>query len=214
MSFKEFTNANDDLAIKVKRYNPNSLSNKIARWWDGQKHPTEKENHIFPEPNLEEHTFGCGFLTAAARKWDDGLEEYDDWFYLAKNKHNLLTNGGRDFFHQQCYKDTGLGAAGTAWIAVSATSFSPATNDTTLNTELTAGTGFARMLGTYAHSAGTNATTITGTFTASGTQNNVQASGLFNQLAVGGTLSHEATFTSTNFATNDQLQITWTLNLG
>lgn len=212
MSFKEFTKSNDDLAIKVKRYNPNSLSNKFARWYDGIKHKTDKENHFFSTPDLREHTHNCGFLTAAARKWDDG--EYTDWFYLAKNKHNLLTNGGRDFFHQQCYKDSGLGSAGTSWIAVSATSFTPSTLDTTLNTELTAGTGFARMLGTYAHSASTNATTITGTFTASGTQNNVQASGLFTQLAVGGTLSHEATFTSTNFATNDQLQITWTVNLG
>ena len=148
------------------------------------------------------------------RRWDEELQDYNDWFYLAKNKHNLLTTGGRDFFHQQCYKDTGLGSTGTTWIAVTATSFSPAAGDTTLNGELTAGTGFARMLGTYAHTATTNATTVTGTFTASGTQNSVQASGLFTQLAVGGTLSHEATFTSTNFATNDQLQITWTLNLG
>jgi hypothetical protein len=215
LSFKENTNTNDDLAIKVNRYNPNSLSNRIARWWDGQKHPTEQENHFFPTPNLKEHTHNCGFLTATARRWDEGLEDYNDWFYLAKNKHNLLTNGGRDFFHQQCYKDTSLGSTGTAWIAVSATSFTPATNDTTLSSELTAGTGFARMLGTYAHSGGTNATTITGTFTCTtAPQNNVQSSGLFTQLAVGGTLSHEANFTSTNFAINDQLQITWTLNLG
>jgi hypothetical protein len=219
LSFKESIRGTDDLSIKVKRYNPNSLSNKIGRWWDGKKHPTEKENHFLPTPNLNEHTFGCGFLTAAARRWDDGLEDYTDWFYLCQNKHNLLTNGGRDFFHGQCYSDLGSSGsstfkAGSAWIAVSATSFTPATNDTTLNTELTAGTGFARMLGTYAHSTGTNATTVTGTFTASGTQNNVQSSGLFTQLAVGGTLTHEANFTSTNFATNDQLQISWTLNLG
>lgn len=218
MSFKEFTGSDDSLAVKVKRYNPNSLSNRIGRWFDGLKHPTEKENHFFKAPNMEEHTFGCGWLTAAARTWNDDLQDYNDWFYLAKNKHNLLTNNGRDFFHKQCYSDVGSNASafapGSAWIAVSATSFTPATNDTTLNTELTAGTGFARMLGTFAHSAGTNATTITGTFTASGTQNNVQSSGLFTQLAVGGTLTHEANFTSTNFATNDQLQITWTLNLG
>jgi len=218
LSFKESIKGNDDLSIKVKRYNPNSLSNRIGRWWDGQKHPTEKENHFFPAPNFKEHTHNCGFLTAAARRWDDG--EYEDWFYLCKNKHNLLTNGGRDFFHKQCYSDLGASgssafAPGSAWIAVSATSFTPATNDTVLNSELTAGTGFARMLGTFAHSAGTNATTVTGTFTcATAPQNNVQSSGLFTQLAVGGTLTHEANFTSTNFAINDQLQITWTLNLG
>jgi hypothetical protein len=220
LSFKEIIGGNDDLSIKVKRYNPNSLSNRIGRWWDNKKHPTEQkqfERFIFPEPNFKEHTHSCGFLTAEARRWDDG--EYEDWFYLCKNKHNLLTNTGRDFFHKQCYSDVGQGsstfAPGSAWIAVSATAFTPATNDTTLTNELTAGTGFARMLGTFAHSASTNATTITGTFTCTtAPQNSVQSSGLFTQLAVGGTLTHEANFTSTNFAVNDQLQITWTLNLG
>lgn len=126
--------------------------------------------------------------------------------------HNLLTNGGRDFFHNQCYGTTALGSNGTNYVAVTATAVTPATSDTTLTSELTT-LGFIRAVGAYAHTAGTNATTITITYTASGTQNNVQASALFTAATVG-TMSHEATFTSTNFVNGDQLGLTWTLNLG
>jgi hypothetical protein len=203
----ETTKSNDNLHVKVKRHNPNTLSNRIAKWWNGKQ-----ENNIFPTPNLEEHTFGCGFLTAQVRRWDEELETYGDWFYAAKDKHNLLTTGGRDFFHQQCYKDSGLGSAGTTFVAVTTSTFTPASGDTTLASEETLH-GFARALGTYAHTGGTNATTVTITFTATGAETNLQASALFTASS-SGTMSHEATFTPTTFATNDQLQITWTLNLG
>jgi hypothetical protein len=198
----ETTHSNDNVAIKVKRHN--NKPSKFARWFKGNDAPKTIENSVF----------GDGFLTAIKREYIPETGGYNE-IVLCKDKHNLLTTAGRDFFHQQCYKDTGLGTAGTAWIAVTTTAITPAGGDTALSGELTTN-GFARALGTYAHSAGTNVTTLTVTFTATGvpSPNTVQASALFNQLSVGGTMSHEATFTSTAFAVNDQLMITWTLNLG
>ena len=76
MSFKDIISNNENLAIKVKRYNPDSLTNRIGRWLDNRKHPTEKENHFFKEPDLREHSAHCGFLTAAVRRFDVEAEEY------------------------------------------------------------------------------------------------------------------------------------------
>jgi len=211
-SLREDTKVNDGLGIKVIRYN--SWQRKAKRAF-GLEPRTVKANANCKSTSLDlaDHTFGCGFLTAQVRRWNSERKQYNDWQVITENQHNLLTNGGRDFFHQQCYKDSGLGTAGTAWVAVTTTAVTPAAGDTTLSGEMTT-LGFARALGTYAHTAGTNATTNTVTYTATGTATNVQASGLFNQLAVGGTLSHEATFTATSFVSGDQLGLTWTLNLG
>ena len=70
------------------------------------------------------------------------------------------------------------------------------------------------MATTLTHSTGTNSTTLAKTFTASGTHTAVQMSGTFNQLAVGGTIAHEAVFTSVTLASSDTLAVTWTLTLG
>ena len=64
------------------------------------------------------------------------------------------------------------------------------------------------------HSTGTNSTTLNKIFTASGTHTAVQKSGTFNQLAVGGTIGHEAVFTPVTLASSDTLSVTWTLTLG
>lgn len=55
------------------------------------------------------------------------------------------------------------------WMAVSATVHAPATSDTVLTGELTSG-GFARGVGTYAHTAGTTTYTLTFLWTAGSTQ--------------------------------------------
>ena len=75
--------------------------------------------------------------------------------------------------------------------------------------------GLERLLATtISHSTGTNSTTLNKIFTASGTHTAVQMSGTFNQLAVGGTIGHEAVFTSVTLASSDTLAVTWTLTLG
>ena len=133
---------------------------------------------------------------------------------LCENKPNLLTNGGRDFFIAQCYTNTSAGTIGSHFIALTTDSSGADATDTTLPSEITTG-GLARALATTIdHTGGTNSTTLAKTFTSSATHTAVQMSGLFNQLAVGGTLSHENTFTSVTLQTSDTLSVTWTTTLG
>jgi hypothetical protein len=56
-----------------------------------------------------------------------------------------------------------------AWMAVTATSFSPATSDTTLSGELTSN-GFTRAVGTYSHSAAASTYSLSHLWTATGTE--------------------------------------------
>ena len=133
---------------------------------------------------------------------------------ICKNKPNLLTNGGRDYAIAQFYTNTGAGGVGCNFIALTSDSTGADATDTTLPSEITTN-GLERMLATTrTHSSGTNSTTLAGTFTASGTHTAVQMSGTFNQLAVGGTLAHEAVFTPVTLASSDTLAVTWTLTLG
>lgn len=137
----------------------------------------------------------------------------DTWIPITENKHNLLTNGGRDFIHAQAYRNTSAGTEGSRYIAVTSDSGAPAAGDTTLASEITTN-GLGRAAATTnTHTNGTNTSVLGITFTASGTHTNVQKSGLFNQASTG-TMTHENTFTPVSLATNDQLQISWTLTLG
>lgn len=149
-----------------------------------------------------------GYLTVAVKR-----AEEDFWTYLAYNKHNLLTNAGRDFFHAQVYTNTSAGTQGGNYIALTTDTGSPAAGDTTLTSEITTN-GLGRAIATtLTHSAGTNATTLAKTFTASGTHTAVQKSGLFNA-STSGILTHVNTFTPVTLATNDTLAVSWSLTLG
>ena len=133
---------------------------------------------------------------------------------ICKNKPNLLTNGGRDYFIAQTYTNTSAGGVGCNFIALTTDSSGADATDTSLPSEITT-TGLERALATtISHSTGTNSTTLNKIFTASGTHTAVQMSGTFNQLAVGGTLAHEAVFVAVTLASSDTLSITWTLTLG
>lgn len=77
-----------------------------------------------------------------------------------------------------------------AWyMALTANSTAPSATDTTLAGEITtAGGGLVRKLATYAHTAGTNAYTLTATFTANGSDSlpvTVAKIGVFNSIASG-----------------------------
>lgn len=81
----------------------------------------------------------------------------------------LLTNAGRDAIHAQMVGTSAQPAAAN-YIALTANSATPAAGDTTLAGEITtAGGGLIRAQATYAHTAGTNTSTLTRTFTANGT---------------------------------------------
>lgn len=150
-----------------------------------------------------------GYLSATVTKANGVTKQ------LAKLKHNLLTNGGRDAFHALCYTNTSAGTRGFGFIAVTEATLTPAATDTVLGSE-TATNGLSRADAvTKTHSAGTNSTVIEHTFTASGAFTSVLASATF-VASSSGTMGHIANFTtgSGTLATNDTLKVTWTLNLG
>ena len=128
-------------------------------------------------------------------------------------KHNLLPTEGRDWMHAQCYTNTSAGTRGCGWMALTETNITPAAGDTTLTGEITTN-GLQRAdATTKTHTDNTNSTSIQHIFTASGTFTTVRASGLFTASS-SGVMVHENTFTSTALASSDQLQVTWTLQLG
>lgn len=125
--------------------------------------------------------------------------------------HNVITTAGRDFLHQQGYKDTGLASNGLNYIALSNDTLTETSASTTLSSEITTN-GLGRAQGTYAHTAGTNTTTITKTFTASGTQS-AQKAALFTASS-SGTMNHALAFTQRNLSSGDTLAVTFTITLG
>ena len=132
---------------------------------------------------------------------------------LCKDKHNLLTTDGRDFFHAQVYTNLTAGTRGANFIALTTDSTGAAAGDTTLPSEIATG-GLERAVATtLTHVDDSNVTTLVKTFTASATHTAVQMSGTFNA-ASGATLAHEAVFTSVTLVSSDTLQVTWTLTLG
>ncbi len=154
-----------------------------------------------------------GLCTIQVRRWDRNTKQYGPWKVITKFKKNLLTNNGRDWMHAQVYTNTAAGTRASGFIALSEDITAPAAADTAVTGEITTG-GLARADAvTKTHTAGTNSSTIERTFTATAAFSAVQKSGLFNA-ATGVTLSHEATFATTALAVNDQIKVTWTLNLG
>lgn len=125
--------------------------------------------------------------------------------------HNVISTAGRDFLHQQGYKETGLGSVGLCYIGLSNDSLTETSASTTLSTEITTN-GLARAIGTFAHTAGTNTSTISKTFTATGTQS-AQKAALFTA-ASSGTMNHALSFTQRNLVNGDTLAVTFTITLG
>jgi hypothetical protein len=148
-----------------------------------------------------------GFVTVIKNKGKENEQ------LLCKNKHNLLTNAGRDYFHAQCYTNTSAGGIGVNYIALSENSSGANASHTAVANEITTG-GLQRVQATTrSHTGGTNTTTLAQTFTSSATFTAVQLSGLLNASSTG-TLGHESTFTSVALVSGDTLSVTWTLTLG
>lgn len=130
----------------------------------------------------------------------------------------LLTNGGRDALHAQ-HLGTAAQPAAFNYVGLTANAAAPAAGDTTLTAEIaTAGGGLIRKQVTYAHTAGTNTSTLTGTFTANGTDAlpvTVAKIGVFNAVT-GGTMGYETLLnaTSTLTTSGDNTAITETVTGG
>jgi hypothetical protein len=148
-----------------------------------------------------------GFLTVKVIRADGTVE------IICEDKDNLLTNGGRDFVHNQVYTNTSAGTRGCGFIGVSADAGAPSAGDTTLTGEISSG-GMTRVdATTKTHTNGTNTTTIQHTFTATALQTALVKAALFNAVS-SGTMVHENTFTSVTLQINDTLQLTWTITAG
>ena len=111
----------------------------------------------------------------------------------------LLTSAGRDALHAQ-HMTTGTQPAAFNYIALTASTTAPALADTTLTGEITTvGGGLLRAQATYAHTGGTNVTTLTKTFTANGSDVlpvTIAQIGVFNA-STSGTLGYHTALSST-----------------
>lgn len=151
---------------------------------------------------------------------DPGLEEaLAEWFRCPRGEPTaLLTNGGRDALHAQ-HLGTAAQPAAFNYIALTANATGPAGGDTTLTGEITtAGGGLLRAQATYAHTGGTNTSTLTKTFAANGSDSlpvTVAKIGVFNAAAAG-TMGYETLLNATSTLTisGDSVAITDTVTVG
>lgn len=130
----------------------------------------------------------------------------------------MITNAGKDYVAKQL-AGAASATAVAKFVAITANATAPAAGDTTLTGEITtAGGGLIRQSGIYAHTLGTSSYTITSTFTANGTDTlpvTIAKRGIFDQLAVGGTLVFETLVspTATLSAVSDSLTLTDTITV-
>lgn len=151
----------------------------------------------------------------------------DEGFAAALAKHfgcsigeptNLLTNGGRDALHDQ-HLGTSAQPASFNYMCLSANTTTESASNTTCPGEITtAGGGLLRAQATYAHTAGTNTSTLTHTFTANGSDSlpvTVAKIGVLNASSAG-TLGYEKLLsaTATLSASGDNLTVTFTDTAG
>lgn len=130
----------------------------------------------------------------------------------------LLVNAGRDGLHAQ-HLSTAAQPAAFNFMAVTANSAAASAASTTLTAEITtAGGGLLRAVSTYAHTAGTNTSTLTKTFTANGSDTlpvTIAKIGIFNAVTAG-TMGYETLLNATATLTisGDSVAITDTVTAG
>ena len=158
---------------------------------------------------LVEDTKINGYVTVIKNKgkWNEKV--------IQKDKPNLLTTSGRDFFHAQDYTNTSVGTKGSNAMAISADATNPVAGDTALVGEITTG-GLTRVQATtITHIVSTNITTLAVTYTATAIHTDLHKAGLFNQNTIGGQMTHASEFTAdVTLQIGDTLTVTWTLTLG
>jgi hypothetical protein len=130
----------------------------------------------------------------------------------------LLTTVGRDALHAQ-HVGTAAQPAAFNYIALSANTTAVSAASTTLPGEITtASGGLVRAQATYAHTTGTNTSTLTKTFTANGSDSLavvIAKIGVLNAASVG-TLAYETMLnaTATLTVSGDSVTVTETLTAG
>lgn len=162
---------------------------------------------------LESSQIG-GFTSVFVNRVDPLTGGYMGFEPVEILKHNLLATGGRDYLHAQAYNNftSGTAGLGAVYIALAENSGSPVAGDTVVSGEVSG--GLTRTSGdTLTHVSGTNTSIVQKTFTTTNPYSGIQKSGLFNHPTTG-TLVHQNTFTPTQLASGDQIQVQWTLTLG
>jgi hypothetical protein len=144
-------------------------------------------------------------VTVEIRKADGRL------VYHSEGK-NLVVDTGFDWLAAQI-GGTAL-AVPMGWIGLSANTDAVDPTDTALPGEYT-DDGMLRAVASYAHTGGTKVFTLSKTFTkGAGAVKTPGKTGLFNQLAVGGTMLAAYLIPSPPpLLSTDQLSITWTITL-
>lgn len=168
--------------------------------------------------NAHAHTGRPSWVAAS----EPGLQKaLAAWFRCPEGEPTaLLTNSGRDALHAQ-HLSTGAQPASFNYMALanSATATTPAVGDTTLTGEITtAGGGLLRKQATYAHTAGTNTSTLTATFTGNASDTyptTASQIGVFNA-ASAGTMAYKTALNSpvTFNVSGDNVAVTHTITGG
>lgn len=153
-------------------------------------------------------------IGGGACSWEEFAEmEPERW-----REHNLLVNAGRDALHNQ-HLSTSAPPATFNYMCLSANATAASAASTTLPGEITtAGGGLLRAQATFAHTAGTNTSTLTKTFTANGSDAlpvTVAKIGVLNAASVG-TLGYETLLgtSATLSLSGDNVAITHTITAG
>ena len=133
-------------------------------------------------------------------------------------EHNLLVNAGRDALHKQ-HLDTSTQPASFNYMCLSANATAASASNTTCPGEITtAGGGLLRAQAAFAHTTGTNTSTLTKTFTGNGSDSYpviIAKIGVLNASS-SGTLGYETLLgtTATLSLSGDNVAITHTITAG
>lgn len=123
--------------------------------------------------------------------------------------HNVLVNNGKDFLKVCLGVNASCGSSAFDFIAVGNGS-APTSASTSLANEI-AESGLSRSFGTYT-STGTGAWKVEKVFTVTGNVNSINSTAILNASS-SGTLMAGDTFSNTNVANGDSLNITWTASV-
>lgn len=151
-------------------------------------------------------------------EWNQFEDVFSEEFRQQWREHRLLVNAGRDALHAQ-HLSTSAPPATFNYMCLSANGTAASAASTTLPGEITtAGGGLLRAQATYAHTAGTNTSTLTKTFTANGSDAlavTIAKIGVLNAASVG-TLGYETLLgtSATLSLSGDNVAITHTITAG
>jgi len=129
---------------------------------------------------------------------------------------DLLTNGGRDWMHNQVYVNTAAGSIAANILCLSTDTNAPNATDTTLAGELTASGLGRKVAGTITHTAGGNTSSLVASWTCTGASvaGIVKAATVNATSTVTYTMVHEGTVTTATLQINDVYTLTVNTTLG